>query len=113
MTAIDRETILQRLQAHAARREGNRVVVEVADDGHGIPGEIRARIFDPFFSTKDVGQGMGLGLDIARRTLERHDGEITVQSRPGHTVFRVELPGEGMRSSGRWSRSTPRIQTGE
>lgn len=94
-----------------ARREGNRLVVEVTDDGPGIPAELRERIFEPFFSTKDVGKGVGLGLDIVRRTLERHDGEIAVESRPGHTVFRVGLPAEGMRSSGRWSRASARIQT--
>lgn len=94
----------------AARREGNRVVVEVTDDGPGIPAEIRERIFDPFFSTKDVGKGVGLGLDIVRRSIERHDGEIDVESRPGRTVFRVRLPAEGMRSSGRWSRTSKRIQ---
>jgi len=94
----------------AARREGGQVVVEVTDDGPGIPADVRERIFDPFFSTKDVGKGVGLGLDIVRRSLERHDGEIEVESRPGRTVFRVRLPAEGMRSSGRWSRSSKRIQ---
>jgi signal transduction histidine kinase len=96
--------------AVVARQERQRVVVEVADDGPGIPPDIRERIFDPFFTTKDVGKGTGLGLDIVRRTLERHDGEIDVESRPGRTVFRVRLPAEGMRSSGRWSRSSSRIQ---
>jgi nitrogen-specific signal transduction histidine kinase len=56
---------------------------------------------------------VGLGLDIVRRTLERHDGEIDVESQPGRTVFRVRLPAEGMRSSGRWSRATSRIQIEE
>jgi signal transduction histidine kinase len=92
------------------RREGRRVVVEVTDDGPGIPAEIRERIFEPFFSTKEVGKGVGLGLDIVRRTLERHDGEIEIESQPGRTVFRVKLPAEGMRSSGRWSRTSNRIQ---
>ena len=96
--------------AVSARREGSRIMVEVTDDGPGIPAELRERIFEPFFSTKDVGQGVGLGLDIVRRTLERHDGEIELESRPGHTVFRVRLPAEGMRSDGRWSRSSSRIQ---
>jgi len=96
--------------AVCARAQSGRVVVEVTDDGPGIPAEIRERIFEPFFSTKDVGKGVGLGLDIVRRTLERHDGEIDVDSRPGHTVFRVRLPAEGMRSHGRWSRSSSRIQ---
>lgn len=97
----------------AARREGNRVVVEIVDDGPGIPADVRPQIFDPFFSTKDVGQGVGLGLDIVRRSLERHDGEIDVESRPGRTVFRVRLPAEGMRSTGRFSRATERIQIAE
>jgi len=96
-----------------ARREGNRVVVEIVDDGPGIPADVRPQIFDPFFSTKDVGQGVGLGLDIVRRSLERHDGEIDVESRPGRTVFRVRLPAEGMRSTGRFSRATQRIQIAE
>jgi signal transduction histidine kinase len=93
-----------------ARGQNGRVVVEVTDNGPGIPAEIRERIFDPFFSTKDVGKGVGLGLDIVRRSVERHDGEIEVESQPGRTVFRVVLPAEGMRSSGRWSRTGKRIQ---
>ena len=60
--------------------------------GRGCPREIRERIFDPFFTTKPVGQGTGLGLDIARRLVLRHHGEIEVDSRPGHTEFRVTLP---------------------
>ena len=94
----------------AVRREGRRVIVEVVDDGPGIPADIRGRIFDPFFTTKEPGQGVGLGLDVARRSLERHDGEITVESRPGRTMFRVSLPAEGARSTGRYSRGVTRIQ---
>ena len=58
----------------------------------GSPAEIRERIFDPFFTTKPVGQGTGLGLDIARRIVRKHQGDIEVDSRPGHTEFRVTLP---------------------
>lgn len=69
------------------------IVVEVADDGGGMPAEVIARAFEPFFSTKDVGKGTGLGLDIARRIVtERHHGTITIESMPGDTVFRVQLP---------------------
>jgi len=78
-----------------ARAEGPKVVVRVADDGPGIPAEVRSRIFDPFFTTKPVGQGTGLGLDIVRRLLERNDGSIEVQSEPGRTEFRVMLPASG------------------
>ena len=75
-----------------ANREDRHVVVRVVDNGSGIPAEIRERIFDPFFTTKPVGQGTGLGLDIVRRLVRHNDGDIFVESRPGRTEFRVELP---------------------
>jgi signal transduction histidine kinase len=75
-----------------ANREGERVAVRVVDNGSGIPTEIRERIFDPFFSTKPVGQGTGLGLDITRRLVRHNDGEISVESQAGRTEFRVVLP---------------------
>ena len=76
----------------SARREGQRVVVRIVDNGPGIPARIRERIFDPFFTTKPVGQGTGLGLDIVRRLVLHNDGVIDVESRPGRTEFRVALP---------------------
>jgi signal transduction histidine kinase len=76
---------------------GDSVVVRVADDGSGIPQEIRARVFDPFFTMKPVGQGTGLGLDIARRIVNLHQGDIDFTSQPGRTVFRVRLPIAGAR----------------
>jgi signal transduction histidine kinase len=75
-----------------ARRERDRVVICVIDNGHGVPAEIRDRIFDPFFTTKPVGKGTGLGLDIVRRLVQRHNGQIEVESAPGRTEFRVTLP---------------------
>jgi signal transduction histidine kinase len=75
-----------------AVRENQRVVVRILDDGLGISEEIRHRIFDPFFTTKPQGQGMGLGLDIARRLVSHNDGAIEFDSRPGRTEFRVRLP---------------------
>jgi signal transduction histidine kinase len=76
--------------------ERDRVLVEVADDGPGIPPENRARIFEPFFSTKDVGYGTGLGLDVSYRiVVGRHGGDIHVVSEPGRTRFEVRLPVEG------------------
>ena len=74
-----------------AGRDGNRVLVRIVDNGPGIPSEIRDRIFDPFFTTKPMGLGTGLGLDIVRRLVRHNDGEIGVESRPGHTEFRVLL----------------------
>jgi signal transduction histidine kinase len=77
-----------------ASRAPGRVVVRIVDDGPGIPDSIQRRIFDPFFTTKSVGMGAGLGLDIVRRLVQKHDGEIEVESRPGRTEFRVSLPAE-------------------
>jgi signal transduction histidine kinase len=77
----------------ATRAEGASVVVEVGDTGPGMPPEVAARAFDAFFTTKDVGGGTGLGLDIARRiVVERHGGAIAIDPRPGETVLRVTLP---------------------
>jgi signal transduction histidine kinase len=78
--------------AVTAGAEPGHVVVKIIDDGPGIPPAIKERIFDPFFTTKGVGKGTGLGLDIVRRLVQRHEGEIEVESRPGHTEFRVRLP---------------------
>ena len=75
-----------------ATREARQVLVRIIDDGCGIPPQIRERIFDPFFTTKPVGQGTGLGLDIVQRLVRHNDGEISVESRPGHTEFRIVLP---------------------
>jgi PAS domain S-box-containing protein len=75
------------------RREDDRAVVEIIDDGPGIPPEIQSRIFDPFFTTKPQGHGTGLGLDTVWRIVtEEHHGRIEVESRPGETIFRVALP---------------------
>jgi signal transduction histidine kinase len=83
-----------RIDIVAAREQGS-VVVRVVDNGPGISPEIRERIFDPFFTTKPMGQGTGLGLDIVRRLVLHNDGQIEVNSRPGHTEFRVTLPVAG------------------
>jgi signal transduction histidine kinase len=78
------------LQARA-RREGDQVVVEVADSGPGMPAEVAARIFEPFFTTK--AEGTGLGLAIVRQAAEAHEGSVEVESAPGvGTTFRIRLP---------------------
>jgi signal transduction histidine kinase len=74
-------------------REGDRARVEIADDGPGIPPALQARIWEPFFTTKGVGRGTGLGLDVARRiVVARHGGDIRVESKPGDTRFVIRLP---------------------
>ena len=81
-----------RLQVRTMRSEGA-VRVEIEDDGPGIPDEAQGRIWEPFFTTKDVGEGTGLGLDIVQRIVtQRHGGEVRVDSAPGRTVFEIRLP---------------------
>lgn len=75
------------------RHDGECVVVEVIDSGTGIPAEILPEIWKPFFTTKGVGEGTGLGLHLVHNVVtQRHRGTITVESRPGRTCFRVALP---------------------
>jgi signal transduction histidine kinase len=74
------------------RVERGAVVVEIGDTGPGMSEEVQRHAFDPFFTTKGVGEGTGLGLDISRRIVERHGGQIDIDSRPGATVLRVRLP---------------------
>jgi len=71
----------------------NHIVVEIADDGPGIPTEVQPRIFEPFLTTKGVGKGTGLGLSISYRiAVEMHKGQITFLSKPGDTRFQVRIP---------------------
>ena len=73
--------------------DSDSVHVDIADDGPGIPAEVADRIFDSFFTTKEVGDGTGLGLATARNiVVDRHDGNLTAESEPGRTVFHVRLP---------------------
>ncbi len=77
----------------ATRADGDEVIVEVGDTGPGMPPEVAARAFEAFYTTKDVGKGTGLGLDIARRiVVERHRGTIGIERLDGQTVLRVRLP---------------------
>jgi signal transduction histidine kinase len=75
------------------RGEGAALVVEVEDDGPGIPPELVDRVFDPFVTTKPPGEGTGLGLNVSHQiVVQRHRGTITVESEPGRTRFVVRLP---------------------
>lgn len=81
-------------------QEDQGVVVEISDNGPGIPGEIQSRIFEPFFTTKPPGQGTGLGLHISHDIIvNRHHGQLLVESRPGETRFKVLLPRQINQSS--------------
>jgi signal transduction histidine kinase len=73
-------------------REDGCVVVEIGDNGPGIPDEVQPHIFEPFFTTKGVGEGTGLGLDTVQRIVKKHRGNIQVNSKPGDTRFQVWLP---------------------
>jgi signal transduction histidine kinase len=73
-------------------RELDHVIVEIGDNGPGIPPEVMPHIYDPFFTTKGVGEGTGLGLDTVCRIVRNHHGEIRVFSHPGDTRFQVYLP---------------------
>ena len=73
--------------------DADKVWVEVADTGKGIPEDVRSRIFDPFFTTKPVGKGTGLGLSLAYGIIQKHQGRIEVESEVGKgTTFRITLP---------------------
>jgi signal transduction histidine kinase len=73
-------------------RELDRVLVEIGDNGPGIPSDVLPHIFEPFFTTKGVGEGTGLGLDTVCRIIRNHHGEIRVSSHPGDTRFQVYIP---------------------
>lgn len=92
--------------------ENDCVLVEIADNGPGIPSEIQGRIFEPFFTTKGVGKGTGLGLVISYQiVVEKHKGDIRVISQPGDTRFQVLLPIAPCHSRIPEAQNEPRIQS--
>jgi signal transduction histidine kinase len=76
----------------SAQVAGELMLVEVWDNGPGIPANIQARIFEPFFTTKAPGVALGLGLDTVQRVVRRHRGYVQVESKPGATCFQIRLP---------------------
>jgi signal transduction histidine kinase len=75
------------------RREGDNIIVEIEDNGTGIPVDVQPRVFDSFFTTKEPGKGTGLGLDISYNiVVQKHRGDIKLSSEPGRTTFKVILP---------------------
>src|SRR6202142_4378503 len=79
------------LRVRTYRDDGN-VVVEIGDNGPGIPPDVKPHIVEPFFTTKGVGEGTGLGLDTVQRIVKKNRGNIQVESKPGETRFQVWLP---------------------
>ena len=93
MNAIDAMPHEGNLAIVTTTAPGERVVVSVADDGCGIPPDVLPRLFDPFVTTKEEGKGVGLGLAISRSIVDRHHGQIAVDSEPGRgTTFTITLP---------------------
>lgn len=79
-----------------SERDERKIGVTITDTGPGIPLEIQDKVFDPYFTTKDQGEGSGLGLGIARQIVEHHHGEIRLRSTPGETHFDILLPMTGV-----------------
>jgi signal transduction histidine kinase len=73
-------------------QKDNSIIVEIIDSGSGIPPEIQAKIFEPFFTSKPAGEGSGLGLYISQKIIDKHNGCIEVESQPGKTRFCIKLP---------------------
>jgi signal transduction histidine kinase len=74
------------------RITGQMAVVEIRDNGPGIPQAIQSRIFEPFFTTKPIGTAMGLGLDRVQRIVNKHGGSVAVESNPDGTCAQVRIP---------------------
>ncbi|MGA7314606.1 MAG: ATP-binding protein, partial [Silvibacterium sp.] len=72
--------------------KGRMVFIEVWDSGPGIDPALKSRIFEPFFTTKPIGVGLGLGLDLVQRVVNKHFGSVAVESRPSATCFQVRIP---------------------
>jgi C4-dicarboxylate-specific signal transduction histidine kinase len=75
-----------------ARRGKAGVELEVLDSGPGVPADLKEKVFHPFFTTKPAGEGLGLGLTTARRFVQGHGGQLSVQSVPGRTSFLMVFP---------------------
>jgi len=91
--AIDAMEVNGKGQLEIATSHDARFVrITITDNGPGIPDDIKQNIFAPFFTTKEMGKGTGLGLDVVTRIMSQHNGEVKVKSEPGHTEFEICLP---------------------
>lgn len=89
--AIDAMDQGGKLEIHT-RQEHQNIKIDIIDDGSGIPPDVISQVFDPFFTTKAVGKGTGLGLDIVKKIVDQHQGNIDVESSPGKTIFKLCFP---------------------
>lgn len=89
--AIDAMADGGRLRIHT-KLEPEDVMIEIRDNGAGIPKEVQPHIFEPFFTTKGVSEGTGLGLDTVSRIINKHHGNIRFETKPGDTCFQIRLP---------------------
>lgn len=80
------------VEINVSRDQDNHLYIKVIDSGHGIPKEIQSKIFLPFFTTKEIGKGSGLGLSIGNSIVQRHGGTITIDNQSPHTCFIITLP---------------------
>ena len=79
----------------STKRSGDQIEIQIADNGPGIPDQIKDKIFQPFFTTKPTGQGTGLGLSLAYDIVKAHGGELSVETKEGSgTKFKIVLPVE-------------------
>lgn len=76
----------------SAKQQGNTVLIDIEDDGHGIPKEYEDRVFEPFFTTRPLGEGLGLGLDTVQRVVAKHFGAVAFDTSSQGTTFHVRLP---------------------
>jgi len=81
------------IKAYKNLKEGNYVMLTIKDAGHGMSHQTKSRIFEPFFTNKEVGEGTGLGLSVVHGIIKNHNGFITVDSEPGNgTTFNIYIP---------------------
>jgi signal transduction histidine kinase len=92
LEAMDESRVAEPVLRLKTTLSGRSALVEIWDNGNGISDDLRSRIFEPFFTTKAPGRGLGLGLDTAQRIVNKHSGNLSVQSKPGGTCFQVRLP---------------------
>jgi signal transduction histidine kinase len=78
----------------SVKLQGNTFLIEIEDDGRGIPQEYQDRVFEPFFTTKPFGEGLGLGLDTVQRVIAKHFGAVAFDTSAHGTIFHVRLPAD-------------------